>query len=141
MKNISHYTLSAITLTTLVLYFAKSNVLFISSDATSPVIGIVFCLIIVQVELSNTHGISSTTLITDSLGWPCTFSQSSGYATHRSDSVVEEHNGKVYSLQARPMQVAVEITQDVKVDSNSDSVAEEGGSDISLDKNIPDLSP
>ncbi len=49
---------------------------------------------------------------------------------------MEEHNGNVYNLQAQPKQIAVTITRDVQTDKHSDCVIEEGGRDISVDKDI-----
>ncbi len=119
--------------------FAKSNFQFISVDATSPVIVIVFCLIIVRVELGMSQGTSPKTFTTDSDGLPRPFFRRGGYASHKSDGIAEGLTGHAYSLQACPLPITVQITQGVNVDNQSGCLIVEGDTNISLDKDTPNL--
>lgn len=120
---------------TLVSYLAKSNFQFISVDATSPVIGIVFCFIFMRVELDISQGTSTKTSATHSDGWPCPFFRRSGYAAQRNDRANEGFTGNIYNLQVRPLPVSVQITQDVKVENHSGCLTVESD----LDKDTPNF--
>ncbi len=122
--------LSISTLLNLVLYLAKSNLQFTSSDATSPIIGIVFCLIIVRVELSVSHRSSSEASTSES------HRRSFPFFGH---SDVGSRKENVYSLQVRSL--AVNVTEGVKVDNNSDYLVDEDNSNVSIAKNPSNLGP
>lgn len=101
--------LRACTFTTFVAYLVQSNFQFPGLDSTSPVIGIVFCLIIVRVGLGVGHQPSSGNVI-----------------THDREAGIGVRSTNVAMSPEYPMRpLAVNITRQARQDGDDDFIAKD----------------